>query len=53
MAAALALEPMGYKRFRFVVSHEASSHPNFKQQVVEAQEGSTVSTHKELTPVRH
>lgn len=37
---------------RFVASDEASSHPNFKQKVVEAQEGDTVLTLKELTPVR-
>lgn len=53
MAAALALGADGVQvGSRFVASHEASSHPNFKQQVVEAQEGSTVLTHKELTPVR-
>lgn len=37
---------------RFVASDEASSHPNFKQKVVEAQEGDTQLTLKELTPVR-
>ena len=37
---------------RFVASEEASSHPNFKQRVVEAQEGDTILTLKEITPVR-
>lgn len=37
---------------RFVASVEASSHPSFKQKVVDAQEGDTVLTLKELTPVR-
>ena len=37
---------------RFVASNEASSHPNFKELVVKAQEGDTVLTLKELAPVR-
>lgn len=37
---------------RFVASHEASSHSLFKQKVVEAGEGDTQLTLKELTPVR-
>jgi len=37
---------------RFVASEEASCHANFKQAVIQAQEGSTVLTLKELTPVR-
>lgn len=37
---------------RFVASHEASSHINFKQKVVESQEGDTQLTLKELAPVR-
>ncbi len=37
---------------RFVASEEASSHPNFKQRVVEAKEGDTILTLKELAPVR-
>lgn len=37
---------------RFVASHEASSHPNFKDMVVKAKEGDTVLTLKELAPVR-
>jgi enoyl-[acyl-carrier protein] reductase II len=37
---------------RFVASHEASSHINFKQKVVEISEGETQLTLKELAPVR-
>ncbi len=37
---------------RFVASDEASSHPAFKQRVVEAKEGDTILTLKELAPVR-
>jgi len=37
---------------RFVASPEASSHQNFKDMVVEAQEGETQLTLKELAPVR-
>lgn len=37
---------------RFVTSNEASSHGNFKDAVVNADEGSTVLTLKELAPVR-
>ena len=37
---------------RFVASEEASSHPLFKQKVVEAGEGDTHLTLKELAPVR-
>lgn len=37
---------------RFVASNEASSHINFKNLVVEAGEGATKLTLKELTPVR-
>ncbi len=37
---------------RFVASHEASSHLLFKQKVVEAKEGDTQLTLKELAPVR-
>ncbi len=37
---------------RFVASNEASSHPAFKQKVVEAAEGDTQLTLKELAPVR-
>lgn len=37
---------------RFVATPEASSHQNFKERVVNAQEGDTVLTLKELAPVR-
>lgn len=37
---------------RFVASNEASSHQAFKQRVVEAKEGDTILTLKELAPVR-
>ena len=37
---------------RFVASNEASSHINFKRRVVEAKEGDTQLTLKELAPVR-
>ena len=37
---------------RFVASEEASSHPAFKQRVVQAGEGDTQLTLKELAPVR-
>lgn len=37
---------------RFVASLEASSHDDFKKAVVDAKEGDTIVTLKELTPVR-
>ncbi|WP_417265588.1 NAD(P)H-dependent flavin oxidoreductase [Brumimicrobium sp.] len=37
---------------RFVASEESSAHINFKNTVVEAKEGDTVLTLKEITPVR-
>lgn len=37
---------------RFVASIEASAHNNFKQAVISAQEGDTLLTLKEITPVR-
>ena len=37
---------------RFVATPEASSHKNFKNMVVDAQEGDTILTLKELAPVR-
>ena len=37
---------------RFVASHESSAHPAFKEAVVNAGEGDTELTLKELTPVR-
>lgn len=37
---------------RFVASNEASSHPDFKQAVIHANEGDTILSLKQLTPVR-
>ncbi len=37
---------------RFVASQEASSHAAFKSAVIESQEGDTILTMKQLTPVR-
>jgi enoyl-[acyl-carrier protein] reductase II len=37
---------------RFVASVESCAHQNFKQAVIESQEGDTLLTLKELTPVR-
>ncbi|MCH2224506.1 MAG: nitronate monooxygenase [Crocinitomicaceae bacterium] len=37
---------------RFVASNESSAHQNFKNTVIEAKEGDTQLTLKELTPVR-
>jgi enoyl-[acyl-carrier protein] reductase II len=37
---------------RFVCSHEASSHLNFKNKIIESQEGDTELVLKNLTPVR-
>ncbi|KAA9041400.1 nitronate monooxygenase [Ginsengibacter hankyongi] len=37
---------------RFVASEEASSHPDFKNAVINSNEGDTIVTLKELTPVR-
>lgn len=37
---------------RFVASTESSAHENFKQKVIDAKEGDTLLTLKELTPVR-
>lgn len=54
--AILAAEALGAEGVqvgsRFVASDEASVHPNFKQKVVEAGEGDTILTLKQLTPVR-
>lgn len=53
MLAAMVLGADGVQvGSRFVASEEASSHPSFKQKVVEAQEGDTYLTLKELAPVR-
>ncbi len=53
MLAAMVLGADGVQiGSRFVASHEASSHPAFKQMVVNAREGDTQLTLKELAPVR-
>ena len=53
MLAAMALGADGVQvGSRFVASNEASSHQLFKQKVVEASEGDTQLTLKELAPVR-
>lgn len=53
MLAAMALGAEGVQiGSRFVASEESSAHQNFKQVVVNANEGDTVLTLKELTPVR-
>jgi enoyl-[acyl-carrier protein] reductase II len=53
MLAAMVLGAEGVQvGSRFVASVEASSHPAFKQKVVEAREGDTQLTLKELAPVR-
>jgi enoyl-[acyl-carrier protein] reductase II len=53
MAAAFALGARGVQiGSRFVATPEASSHPHFKQAVIDAGEGDTVLALKKLTPVR-
>ncbi|MCZ4409283.1 nitronate monooxygenase [Cryomorphaceae bacterium 1068] len=53
MFAALALGADGVQiGSRFVASSESSAHELFKQQVIDAKEGDTVLTLKELAPVR-
>ena len=53
MLAAMVLGADGVQiGSRFVASEEASSHELFKQRVVEAEEGDTHLTLKELAPVR-
>lgn len=53
MLAAMVLGAEGVQvGSRFVASHEASSHPSFKQRIVESGEGDTLLTLKELAPVR-
>ena len=53
MFAAMILGASGVQiGSRFVASHEASSHVNFKNAVVKATEGDTVLAMKQLTPVR-
>jgi enoyl-[acyl-carrier protein] reductase II len=53
MLAAMALGADGVQMgSRFVASTESSAHDNFKKAVVQAQDGDTMLTLKELTPVR-
>ncbi len=53
MLAAMALGAEGVQLgSRFVCSEEASSHPAFKQHVLDSSEGDTLLTLKELAPVR-
>ena len=53
MLAAIALGADGVQvGSRFVATPEASSHLNFKEEVLRSKQGSTVLTLKELTPVR-
>ncbi|REJ84921.1 MAG: nitronate monooxygenase [Bacteroidetes bacterium] len=53
MLAAFALGAEGVQiGSRFVASYESSGHDNFKKSVLDAQEGSTILTLKQLTPVR-
>jgi enoyl-[acyl-carrier protein] reductase II len=53
MLAAMVLGAEGVQMgSRFVASQEASSHPNFKNAVINAAEGDTVLSLKKLTPVR-
>lgn len=53
MLAAMILGASGVQvGSRFVASDEASSHMNFKQAVVNAAEGDTMLSLKQLTPVR-
>ena len=53
MLAAMVLGADGVQMgSRFAASLEASSHPNFKNEIVKAKEGATMLTLKEITPVR-
>ena len=53
MLAAMVLGADGVQiGSRFVASNEASSHINFKEEVIKAKEGDTQLTLKELAPVR-
>lgn len=53
MLAAMVLGAEGVQMgSRFVACAEASSHDNFKQVVIQSQEGDTQLTLKQLTPVR-
>ena len=53
MFAAMALGAKGVQvGSRFVATHEASCHPNFKNAIINTQEGDTELSLKALTPVR-
>ncbi|MGE0562841.1 MAG: NAD(P)H-dependent flavin oxidoreductase [Flavobacteriales bacterium] len=53
MLAAMILGADGVQMgSRFAASIEASSHPNFKQEIVKAKDGATMLTLKDVTPVR-
>jgi enoyl-[acyl-carrier protein] reductase II len=53
MLAAIALGADGVQiGSRFVVSEESSAHPNFKKAILEAGDGNTKLSLKQLTPVR-
>lgn len=53
MLAAMVLGADGVQiGSRFVASEESSAHPNFKKAVIEAEDGDTYLTLKELAPVR-
>lgn len=53
MLAAMVLGADGVQiGSRFVASYESSAHTNFKEKVVNTQDGETVLTLKELAPVR-
>ena len=53
MMAAFALGAEGVQiGSRFVASPESSAHDNFKQKVISSNEGDTILTLKQLTPVR-
>ncbi len=53
MAAAMALGAAGVQvGTRFAATVESSSHPNYKQAVVDADDNSTLLTLKKVTPVR-
>lgn len=53
MAAVMALGAAGVQiGTRFAATVEASSHPNYKQAVVDADDSATILTLKKVTPVR-
>ncbi len=53
MLAAMVLGAKGVQvGSRFVASEEASSHINFKNKVINSEEGDTILSMKQLTPVR-